>query len=158
MSDWIAKHWVAVVAVAVLVSIVGFSLGNLPASIDTPSPTPSSIRGSEGLSAATGNPPTVEHANEADFARLVLQSEVPVLVDFYADWCGPCQELAPVLDEVARETPDARVVKVNVDHSPRLAAQYGISAIPSVMVFRGGKVAAQHTGLASKSELKSMLN
>ena len=86
---------------------------------------------------------TIEHAGEADFQYKVLGSTAPVLVDFYADWCRPCQMLAPVLEELARETPDAKIVKVNVDDSPALAAQYGISAIPSLLVFKGGQIAAE---------------
>lgn len=99
----------------------------------------------------------VYHANEANFDDLVLNSDVPVLVDFYADWCGPCRMIAPLLEEVARETPDARVVKVNVDHSPQLAASYGISSIPSLKVFENGRVVEEHVGLANKARLKAML-
>ncbi|MBN2475515.1 MAG: thioredoxin [Pirellulales bacterium] len=99
----------------------------------------------------------VEHANQADFARHVLQSEVPVLVDFYADWCGPCQMLAPVLDALAQETTQAKIVKVNVDQNPQLAVQYGVSSIPSLIVFQSGQVTSQHVGLASKGQLKDML-
>jgi thioredoxin 1 len=100
---------------------------------------------------------TVLHANEESFGDEVLKSQVPVLVDFYADWCGPCRALGPVLEEVARETPDAKVVKVNVDESPQLAAEYGISSIPNLLVFEDGKIAGQQVGLASKQQLKSLL-
>ena len=68
----------------------------------------------------------VLHASQSDFAQLVLQSDVPVLVDFYADWCGPCRAMAPVLDQLAGEMPEARIVKVNVDENPDLAAQYRV--------------------------------
>lgn len=99
----------------------------------------------------------VQHANEANFRNLVLKSEVPVLVDFYADWCGPCQRLAPVLEELATETMDARIVKVNVDHSPSLAAEYGVNSIPILKVFKKGKLTDQFVGLASKNQLRAML-
>jgi thioredoxin 1 len=99
----------------------------------------------------------VHHANEANFDDIVLKSDVPVLVDFYADWCGPCQRLAPVLEELAAETPGARIVKVNVDHSPSLAAEYGVNSIPSLKVFKNGTVTDQLVGLASKSQLQSLL-
>jgi len=99
----------------------------------------------------------VEHADTASFGQKVLKSPVPVLVDFYADWCGPCQRLAPTLDAVAKETPGARVVKVNVDHSPELAMRYGVSAIPSLRVFHEGEVVAEHVGLASKGQLQALL-
>jgi thioredoxin 1 len=99
----------------------------------------------------------VEHATTKNFREKVLGAEDPVLVDFYADWCGPCRMLAPVLEEVARETPDARVVKVNVDHSPELAAHYQVSSIPSLMVFKEGRVTGRQVGLASKAQLKALL-
>ena len=99
----------------------------------------------------------VEHADEATFDATVLQSDVPVLVDFYADWCGPCKMIAPVLEEIARETPNAKVVKVNVDHNRTLATRYGVSSIPSLRVFKNGEVIAEHVGLAEKTQLKAML-
>jgi thioredoxin 1 len=80
-----------------------------------------------------------------------------VLVDFYADWCGPCQRLAPVLDELAAEVPDARIVKVNVDHSPRLASEYGIDSIPNLKVFKNGTITHEIVGLAGKSQLRALL-
>jgi thioredoxin 1 len=100
----------------------------------------------------------VHHANDANFRDIVLKSDVPVLVDFYADWCGPCQRLAPILEELAAETPEARIVKVNVDHSPGLASEYGISAIPSLKIFKNGVIVDEMAGLASKSQLRSMLD
>ena len=99
----------------------------------------------------------VHHADEGNFHDLVLKSELPVLVDFYADWCGPCQRLAPILEELASETPEARIVKVNVDENPRLASEYRISSIPSLKVFKNGAVVEQVAGLASKRQLRSML-
>jgi thioredoxin 1 len=99
----------------------------------------------------------VQHADETNFASLVLDSTGPVLVDFYADWCGPCRRLAPVLEELAAETPRAAIVKVNVDQCPNLAAEYGIDSIPRIMVFKNGAVTAQQAGLASKSELRALL-
>ncbi len=100
---------------------------------------------------------TVEHADASDFARKVLEADVPVLVDFYADWCGPCQRIAPVLEEIARENPGAKVVKVNVDRSPELAMQYGVQSIPSLKVFEDGRVTAHHVGLASKRQLAALI-
>jgi thioredoxin 1 len=99
----------------------------------------------------------VVHADEKTFRKEVLDAEVPVLVDFYADWCGPCRVLGPVLEELARETPHAKIVKVNVDDSPRLAGQYRVSSIPNLLVFKDGRVVDQQVGLASKQHLKSLL-
>ena len=101
--------------------------------------------------------PKVHHASDANFDNLVLKSDVPVLVDFYADWCGPCQRLSPVLEELAAETPGARVVKVNVDDNPNLAQEYGVDSIPSLKVFKKGEVTNQVVGLASKAQLRAML-
>lgn len=99
----------------------------------------------------------VLHVNQTQFDQIVLESEVPVLVDFYADWCGPCRALAPALNQLAKEVPDAKVVKVNVDDNQELAIRYRISSIPALMVFAGGKVTARHTGLASLPQLKDLL-
>jgi thioredoxin 1 len=113
--------------------------------------------GEEAMPTATKQENRVHHADEANFAELVLNSDVPVLVDFYADWCGPCRIIAPVLDELAEETTDAKIVKVNVDHSPQLAARYGISSIPNLKVFEDGKVVDEQVGLANEARLKKML-
>ena len=120
-------------------------------------PATTSTLGEENMSVAQAKS-QVQHANETNFDSLVLKSDVPVLVDFYADWCGPCQRLTPILEELARETPDAKIVKVNVDHSPNLAAEYGVDSIPSLRVFKNGAVTEQLVGLANKSQLKSLIS
>ena len=99
----------------------------------------------------------VLHADLESFEEVVLKSEVPVLVDFYADWCRPCQLLAPTLDELAREMPEAKIVKVNVEDSPRLAGQFGVSSIPALMVFKDGNLVASRLGLVDKASLKQLL-
>ncbi len=101
--------------------------------------------------------PRVIHANATSFDRHVLQADVPVLVDFYASWCGPCKALAPTIDELAAESPHARVVKIDIDDSPELASRYGVSSVPSLMVFKDGRITAKQTGVASKAKLAAML-
>jgi thioredoxin 1 len=100
----------------------------------------------------------VLHANSADFADQVLESDSPVLVDFYADWCGPCRMLSPVLDQLARENPDARIVKVDVDQSPEVAERYNVSSIPMLILFDEGKPKSQIVGVAPKQTLQRMLS
>jgi thioredoxin 1 len=92
------------------------------------------------------------------FETEVLQSETPVLVDFWAAWCGPCHAVAPVLDEIARERADSlRLVKVNVDEEPELAQRYGIMSIPTVMLFKNGEPAAAALGAQPKRMLEQSL-
>ena len=96
--------------------------------------------------------------NEGNFEDEVVKSELPVMVDFWATWCGPCKMLAPVVAEIAAEREGSlKVGKVNVDENPELAARFGIMSIPAVFLFKSGKVAAQAVGYMSKDELVSKL-
>ena len=92
------------------------------------------------------------------FERDVLQADVPTLVDFYADWCGPCRAMGPVVDEVADDVAgQANVVKVNIDSAPELASRYGVQSIPTFLVVRGGEATGKLVGVQSKDALLSAL-
>ena len=93
--------------------------------------------------------------NSANFEAEVLKSDKPVLVDFWAPWCGPCRMLAPILSQIAEEKADVlKVGKVNVDEDADLAAKYGISSIPALFLFKDGKVVAQTVGFMQKAQLE----
>ena len=96
--------------------------------------------------------------NTNDFDSVVLQNDKKVLVDFFAPWCGPCQALVPVVDELSEEMKDEVViVKVNIDESPELAQKYAVMSIPTLKVFNGGEVVAEHVGAMGKDALKDFI-
>jgi len=102
--------------------------------------------------------PTIE-INETNFESAVLKSNQPVLVDFWAEWCGPCKMLAPVLDEIAKVYADRiKVAKVNVDDNPGLALRYGIQSIPTLLYFANGEVKNQTIGVVSKKKIVEHLD
>ena len=94
----------------------------------------------------------------ANFNEEVLQSEVPVLVDFWATWCAPCRMLGPVIDELAEEAQGYKVGKVNVDEQPELAAQFNVMSIPSLFVLKNGKIVNQAMGARPKQQILAMMN
>ena len=101
----------------------------------------------------------IQHVSDATFKSEVLESATPVLVDYWAEWCGPCKMIAPILDEVAREYQGRlKVAKLNIDENPRTPGEYGIRGIPTLLLFKGGNVEATKIGALSKSQLMSFID
>lgn len=101
----------------------------------------------------------VMEINGVEFETVVIQEKIPVLVDFWAPWCGPCKMIAPVLSELAADNRDRlKVVKVNVDENPDLAARFDVMGIPTMILFKGGKVVDSFTGSMAKQELAAKID
>ena len=98
------------------------------------------------------------HVTNENFETEVLKSEKPVLVDFWAAWCGPCQMLLPVIEELAGEVADAKICKVNVDEEPELAEKYSVMTIPTLIVFRDGKPAEKSIGVISREQILKLIH
>ncbi len=101
----------------------------------------------------------VAEVSDANFANDVVESAEPVLVDFWAPWCGPCRAIAPMVEELAAENAGSlKVVKVNIDESPKAAQDYGVSSIPTIMVFKGGEVIERFVGVQPKNRLQEAID
>ena len=97
------------------------------------------------------------HINNQNFKNEVLLSDKPVLLDFWAPWCGPCRMVLPIVEEIAEERNDIKVGKINVDEEPELAAQFGVMSIPTLVVIKDGKIVKQAMGARPKSAILAML-
>ena len=98
------------------------------------------------------------HFTDANFKKEVLESDLPVLVDFWADWCGPCKMVSPIVDELAKEyAGKLKIGKVDIDSNPKIPTQYGVMSIPTMIFFKKGKVMAQHVGAPTKPDLKKKI-
>ena len=97
------------------------------------------------------------NVNKSNFKEEVLQSDKPVLLDFWAPWCGPCRMVVPLVEEIAEERPDIKVVKINIDEEQELAAQFQVMSIPTLMVMKNGNITNQSVGARPKNQILAML-
>ncbi len=168
MKSQLHRHWPAVVVVC---SALGLAIVATAVSVDrgrgsvgrdqsivskSEKVQPTESNGAKKMSAVQSTVGTVR-VSESSFDNQVLKSDVPVLVDFYAEWCGPCHVQAPILDDLAQEIETAKIVKVDVDENRQLATRFQISSIPTLLVFKNGQVVSRHQGVASKEQLKALL-
>ena len=100
---------------------------------------------------------SANNVNKNNFDQEILNSDKPVLLDFWASWCGPCRMVSPIVDEIAAERSDIKVGKINVDEQPELAAQFGVMSIPTLVVMKSGRIVNQAVGARPKAQILAML-
>ncbi len=163
MSTSSGSGWVNAVMLVLAGGLVFYGLargpGSCPLAPSQPAAptTPMSGESADGASTGAEKAVSLRHADESSFDGILREAKGPVLVDFYADWCGPCQKLAPVLDRVAEGLTDGHIVKVNVDHSPALASRYQVQSIPTLLVFNDGKLVKRSMGFHDEDEVRQLL-
>ncbi len=163
MSTSNGSGWVNAVILVVAGGLVFYGLtrgpGSCPLAPSQPAAPTAPMSGEPADAASTGaeKAASLVHADESSLDDILRDAEGPVLVDFYADWCGPCQKLAPVLDRVAEDLTDGHIVKVNVDHSPALASRYQVQSIPTLLVFNDGKLVKRSMGFHDEEEVRQLL-
>ena len=102
---------------------------------------------------------SLENTSDATFAKDVLQSDIPVLVDFWAEWCGPCRMIAPALEEVAAEMKGRiKIVKLNIEENPAIPSQFGVRSIPTLAIFKGGQAISSKVGVMPKNKIVEWIN
>ena len=120
---------------------------------------PNSLRDNGGFTQENNVHEKIVEVNDSNFDTEVLQSELPVLVDYWAEWCGPCKMIAPILDEIAEEYGDkVKIAKLNIDDNQNTPPKYGIRGIPTLMLFKNGSVEGTKVGALSKSQLSAFID